>query len=582
MIAAIYVRKSTEQTGVADDQKSVARQVEHARAYAQRKGWTVADEHVYMDDGISGAEFANRPGFIRLMNALKPRPAFQVLVMSEESRLGREAIETAYALKQIVTAGVRVFFYMEDRERTLNSPMEKAMLAIQAMSDELEREKARQRVYDAMSRKARASHVTGGQCFGYRNVDVTAPGSDGRMHRQYVRREIQPDEAAIVRRIFHLCAAGAGLKGITKTLNAEGVAAPRAQRGRPHAWAPSSVRAILYRECYRGVIVWNKSRKRDTWGQKRQAGRPESEWMRVPAAELRIVSDALWTAAHDRLGERRILYRTAERVQAAQTLDLRAGRRSYLLSGFASCACCGAAMQGVSRKSTTGRLFRYVCGAYVNRGESVCANRRMAAMDVADVAIRELLAREVLKPAVLERALDQAIGILRDDGSQQQRVRRRRELVGRIDALDRELGNLANLAARGGNVPAILDAVQQRDAERRRLAAELEAYAPDASRVDPIDPRSLRSELRAYTAEWQQLTRSNGAETRALLGTVLRSRIVFQPATKRGAAMYELTVPIQFDRVLTAAVPSLARVGMASPNGLATLPTEFALLIPAA
>jgi hypothetical protein len=31
--------------------------------------------------------------------------------MSEESRLGREQIETAYALKQIITAGVRVFYY---------------------------------------------------------------------------------------------------------------------------------------------------------------------------------------------------------------------------------------------------------------------------------------------------------------------------------------------------------------------------------------------------------------------------------------------------------------------------------------
>jgi DNA invertase Pin-like site-specific DNA recombinase len=78
--------------------------------YAARKGWTVADEHIYVDDGISGAEFTNRPGFVRLMNALKPRPGFQVLIVSEESRLGREAIETAYALKQVVTAGVRVFF----------------------------------------------------------------------------------------------------------------------------------------------------------------------------------------------------------------------------------------------------------------------------------------------------------------------------------------------------------------------------------------------------------------------------------------------------------------------------------------
>src|SRR4029450_12334751 len=113
MVAAIYGRKSSEQHGVADEQRSVTRQLEHARAYAERKGWTVADEHVYVDDGISGGEVAKRPGFLRLMNALKPRPSFQVLVMSEESRLGREAIETAYALKQLVTAGVRVFFYLE-------------------------------------------------------------------------------------------------------------------------------------------------------------------------------------------------------------------------------------------------------------------------------------------------------------------------------------------------------------------------------------------------------------------------------------------------------------------------------------
>jgi hypothetical protein len=46
-------------------------------------------------------------------------------VISEESRLGREAIETAYAPKQLVQAGVRVFFYLEDRERTLDSPTDR-------------------------------------------------------------------------------------------------------------------------------------------------------------------------------------------------------------------------------------------------------------------------------------------------------------------------------------------------------------------------------------------------------------------------------------------------------------------------
>ena len=57
MIAAIYARKRTEQAGVADDAKSVTRQVESATAYARRKGWIVDPAHVYQDDGISGAEF---------------------------------------------------------------------------------------------------------------------------------------------------------------------------------------------------------------------------------------------------------------------------------------------------------------------------------------------------------------------------------------------------------------------------------------------------------------------------------------------------------------------------------------------
>ena len=87
--AAIYARKSTDQTGVADEARSVARQVEHAKAYATRRGWTVRDEHVFVDDRISGAEFANRPGFVRLMSALRPVAPFRMLIMSDARRSRR-------------------------------------------------------------------------------------------------------------------------------------------------------------------------------------------------------------------------------------------------------------------------------------------------------------------------------------------------------------------------------------------------------------------------------------------------------------------------------------------------------------
>jgi DNA invertase Pin-like site-specific DNA recombinase len=53
VIVAIYVRKSTDQSGVADKQKSVTRQIEHARAYATRKGWTVDEAQVYVDASLA-------------------------------------------------------------------------------------------------------------------------------------------------------------------------------------------------------------------------------------------------------------------------------------------------------------------------------------------------------------------------------------------------------------------------------------------------------------------------------------------------------------------------------------------------
>lgn len=558
MIAAIYARKSTDQSAVADDQKSVARQVEHARAYAVRKGWTVSDEHVFVDDGVSGAEFAARPGFVRLMNALKPRPTFQVLVMSEESRLGREAIETAYALKQLVTAGVRVFFYLEDRERTLDSPTDKIMLSLTAFADELERVKARQRTHDAMHRKARAGHVTGGRTFGYDNLDVAGPNGT----RAYVVQQINDAEAAIVRRIFDLATTGAGLKTIAKRLNAEGVRSPRAQRGRSHSWAPSSVREVLHRETYRGRRIWNRTKKRDTWGQQRQHDRPASEWLAVEQEHLRIVPETLWQAAHERISARRAAYGRWQRGESGGQPDGRGVRRHYFLTGFGRCEACGGSMQAVSRASGPGRLRRYVCGMYWNRGCSVCANGRMVEMPIADRAVHDLIREEVLRPRVIEWALDRVLELLEDDHAGPDL---RADLTRRLIAVETELANLTETAAKGGAVPIVLDAITRRDDERRRLTVEIAALGK--AQICAISPRASRDELRGFLADWSGLLTENVTEARPVLDLVLAGqRIGFSPTAD---GQYELHVPIALDRVLSAAVPSLRGLQdrVTSPTG---------------
>ena len=59
-------------------------------------------------------------------------------------------------------------------------------MSVAAYTDEIERERARQRTYDAMLRKAKAGHVTGGRVFGYDNVTVEVEGPDGSKHRSHV------------------------------------------------------------------------------------------------------------------------------------------------------------------------------------------------------------------------------------------------------------------------------------------------------------------------------------------------------------------------------------------------------------
>lgn len=465
MIAAIYARKSTEQTGVADEQKSVARQIAHARDYATRKGWVVDDAHVYVDDGISGAEFANRPGFLRLMNALKPKPAFQVLVMSEESRLGREAIETAYALKQLVTAGVRVFFYLEDRERTLDSPTDKVMLSLTAFADELEREKARQRTYDAMLRKAKAGHVTGGRVFGYDNLEIIATSGK----RSHVERRINETQAAVVRRVFDLCAAGTGYTRIAKLLNAERAPAPRPQQARATGWAPSSVNEVLHRPLYRGEIVWNKTRKRNRWGQQDQSARSRDEWMHLEAPELRIVSDEVWTTVQHRLAGIRAHLQKASggRIGVrARDIDSR-----YLLSGFARCGVCGTGFGVTSRSHGYERAFFYACTAHHKRGSAICSNGLVMRIERIDEAVLQTLGGDVLRPAVVQAVLDGVFEAM----SPQVRRQNVAGLRSELEQIDREIARLTEAIAAGGQLAPLLEALTARQRRRDELSAAVAA-----------------------------------------------------------------------------------------------------------
>jgi site-specific DNA recombinase len=156
---------------------------------------------------------------------------------------------------------------------------------------------------------------------------------------------------------------------IAATLNAEHARAPRAQQGRPSGWVPASVRAVLYRDLYRGEIVWGRAQKRDGWGKVRFAKRPESEWLRTHAEHLRIVDDVTWAAAHERMATSRLNYL---RTTNGQLFGKPASgvESKYLLVGMSLCGECGGGLQVYSRahgrsraSSTAARARGSTCAA---------------------------------------------------------------------------------------------------------------------------------------------------------------------------------------------------------------------------
>jgi len=517
-VAAIYARKSTRQ----EHAESVARQEALCRELAAARGWTVDARYVFRDDGISGADF-DRAGLNALREALTRRPLpFQRLLVTDTDRLGREQYETNYLLKQLVQAGLQVVETKTGQPVAVATAVDKVVRSVTSFAGELEREQARQRTHQALLHKARQQHVAGGCVFGYTNQDVFPEGADlgQRPKRLYVTRVINEPEAAVVRQIFELAAAGCGLRAIAHRLNEVDALAPRPRRvGRPRGWAPSSLRAVLHRELYRGRLVWNQRQKRDQWGLKHVTPRDRSEWVEGEATHLRIVSEELWQAAHARLAGTRAAYLRGTGGQLW-------GRPSngheshYLLTGLASCGWCGATLEVRSRPLARRRVFAYTCTSYHRKGTSVCANRVQLPLTLADDGLLDALEAEVLHPDVVEQGLREALADL-----QRQAVTVDPALTATrtedLRQVEQQMAHLMGLVKMTGPSPVLAEEFRVLERRRSQLAQASQPLALPAA-VD-LD------RLRALLGEWRERIRREMPIARQMLRVLFPDRITFTP-----------------------------------------------------
>ena len=314
MRVALYARYSSD----VQCEASIADQQRICRQYAERHDWIVVAE--FADAAMSGASVM-RPEFQALMrDALAGR--FDVVLAESLDRFSRDMENVASLFKRLTFAGVRIVTVSEGDIGPLHVGFKGTMNAIY-LSDLADKTRR------GLRGRVETGKSGGGRCYGYSVVRAL----DGQPRGE---REIHPEEAAIVRRIFRAFTERVSPKAIAKTLNAERIPGPMGV-----AWSPSTIHGhagrgtgILNNELYIGRLIWNRQRyvKDPDTGKRLARINPADAWIITDVPHLRILDDDLWQAAKAR--------QTATRY-TVKTGIVRARRPRYLFSGLTQCGSCG-------------------------------------------------------------------------------------------------------------------------------------------------------------------------------------------------------------------------------------------------
>jgi len=502
MRCATYGRKSD------DNPESVEGQLEAARTYAETHGWTVVRE--FSDSGVSGGEFVDRAGFNALMDAVQAKHReFDVLVMRDVDRLGRDQFRTALALQDITEHGVRVFTYADDTELKLESFADKMMLSIKTGSGEDFKAKISKNVRLKFAEKVRKGHATGAKVFGYDWVRRGIKGEPG----SYVERQVNREQAKTVTRIFELAASGYGNRRIMTTLIKESVPAPTTR-----GWSKGGVKAILNRDAYLGRIVFGKTRNAAKGGRAeiRVAVDPQ-HWIIVERPELQIITPELWAAAQKRRDKTRAHFVRRDNGQLLGRPESGLIAR-YLMNGIGRCFECGGPLQFISKGTDRRRRLKYYCRHHRDTGS--CKNGLGVPMRSLDTAVRLRLHEMLLHDEEVHWALiTERAAQFRRDTAQPAEVRD--NTVKELARLEGEVERLIGALAGGKESPRVLAEIQKREVAIDGLKGKL--VAVPEFKVD-------RAELhRARLAYIGHLADGDAPSVRTVLRRFRIERVVVVP-----------------------------------------------------
>jgi site-specific DNA recombinase len=349
--AAGYPRVSDENL---KDSPTLDSQEKAIREYIEQHGYDFEEKHMYPEAMTAYLKpYHERPIFMEVITAAKRRE-YDVLVVTEYSRLSRRQIEQAIIIDLLQKYGVRVESITENFD---DSPIGIFMRNVFAFIAEVEREKTFWRTARGMRDRIITGQVLSGRgapMYGYQWVDTND------YSRAYYELNLEIicvidgeawTEVKVVVYIFDLTLSGHSIKAIARRLTDLGIPT---RRGKLY-WQPGTVGHILANEAYTGIargFRWKRDAKKGKNGY--SVHRPEEEQIALPDGVIpRIIDPDVFKTVSEQLAR--------NKAEAARNNKW---PKDVLLRGRVRCGVCNAKLRIKNQHGGDHgqlRLNRYLC-----------------------------------------------------------------------------------------------------------------------------------------------------------------------------------------------------------------------------
>ena len=422
-IVGIYARLSRDDER-AGESVSIENQKEMLSRYVREQGWTLYD--YYCDDGVSGTTF-DRPGLNRLVQDATDHK-INLVLCKDLSRLGRNQLHTGlYIEERFPMFGVR-YIAINDNVDTDSSESNDLMPFKNLFNEWFIRDTSR-KIRAVLKAKAERGERLGTRApYGYRKD----PGTK--------KLIVDEEAAAIVRRIFAMCAGGSGPSQIARILKKEQILTPTMyaytrfgmnhtclDTAHPYNWSDSAIANLLENEIYLGNTV-NMKYSTKSYKDKRRAEHSREECLVFENTHSALVTQEVWD----------IVQRVRKSKRRRTNMD---EQNKY--SGLVFCADCGSNMVLHRAHTMSASYNHFTCRTYKKDGES-CTGHYIRECVLDEVVLEDLrrvtaMAREHPEKFAAYIGSKQSAELQREIRRQEKELAAMRKRKAELDAIFKKL-----------------------------------------------------------------------------------------------------------------------------------------------